>query len=156
LFSSLAGPSRDCTFDQAQASLLPCRRPANSGPGPPPGPPAAQARAKLDSEALRQGEAAQVEARPVLRPHAARVGIGSRCHWACAGFAPAADPRLARGPPAHAAGRKAIVSLLRGHRGDAVAVEPTGTHWAALYERLAAEGPEAPRVGPGHGHRLRG
>ena len=43
-------------------------------------------RAKAKSEALRQKEAAQVEALPVLRPHACGIDIGSRSHWVCAGF----------------------------------------------------------------------
>ena len=67
------------------------RQPASSAP--PSGKPAqAQAqrkayerrktRAKAKSEALRQQEAAQVQALPVLRPHAAGIDIGSRSHWA--------------------------------------------------------------------------
>src|SRR5437016_3817338 len=40
-----------------------------------------KARAKVKSEALRQREAAQVEALPVQHPHAAGRHIGSRSHW---------------------------------------------------------------------------
>jgi len=43
-------------------------------------------RAKLKSEALRQKEAAQMEALPVQHPHAAGIDIGSRSHWVCVGF----------------------------------------------------------------------
>jgi ribosomal protein S12 methylthiotransferase accessory factor YcaO len=43
-------------------------------------------RAKVKSEALRQQEAAQVEALPVQHPHAAGIDIGSRSHWVCVGF----------------------------------------------------------------------
>ena len=44
-------------------------------------------RAKAKSEALRQQEAARVEALPVHHPHAAGIDIGSRSHWVCVGFA---------------------------------------------------------------------
>ena len=48
-------------------------------------------RAKAKSEALRQKEAAQVEALPVQHPHAAGIDIGSRSHWVCVGFTTEAD-----------------------------------------------------------------
>jgi hypothetical protein len=50
-----------------------------------------KARAKAKGEALLQKEAAQVEALPVLRPHAAGIDIGSRSHWVCVGFATERD-----------------------------------------------------------------
>src|SRR5690349_22568810 len=46
-----------------------------------------KARAKGQSEALRQEEAAHVEALPVQHPHAAGIDVGSRSHWVCVGFA---------------------------------------------------------------------
>ena len=48
-------------------------------------------RAKAKSEALRQKEAAQVEALPVQHPHAAGIDIGSRSHWVCVGFTTEAE-----------------------------------------------------------------
>ena len=62
-----------------------------------------KARAKVKSEALRQREAAQVEALPVQHPHAAGIDIGSRSHWVCAGFTAEADSGLIREFPAHTA-----------------------------------------------------
>ena len=49
-------------------------------------------RAKAKSEALHQKEAAQVQALPVLHPHAAGIDIGSRSHWVCVGFTSEARP----------------------------------------------------------------
>ena len=51
-------------------------------------------RAKVQSEALRQKEAAQVQALPVLHPHAAGIDVGSRSHWVCVGFTTAAASGL--------------------------------------------------------------
>ena len=51
-------------------------------------------RAQARSEALRQNEATQVAALPVLRPHAAGIDIGSRSHWVCVGFTAEADAAL--------------------------------------------------------------
>src|SRR5262245_5565660 len=82
-----------------------------------------KARAKVKSEALRQKEAARVEALPVQHPHAAGIDIGSRSHWVCVGFATAADPRVIRELPAHTSGLKAIAALLREHQVDTVAME---------------------------------
>jgi hypothetical protein len=48
--------------------------------------------AKAKSEALRHKEAAQVQALPVLHPHAAGIDVGSRSHWVCVGFTTEADP----------------------------------------------------------------
>jgi hypothetical protein len=48
-------------------------------------------RAKVKSEALRQQEAAQVQALPVLHPHAAGIDVGSRSHWVCVGFTAEAE-----------------------------------------------------------------
>ena len=95
-------------------------QPASSSP--PSGRPAqAQAhrrrktRAKVKSEALRQREAAQVEALPVQHPHAAGIDIGSRSHWVCVGFATEAASCLIREFPAHTAGLKARAAFLREH-----------------------------------------
>jgi hypothetical protein len=72
-------------------------------------------RAKVKSEALRQREAAQVEALPVQHPHAAGIDIGSRSHWVCVGFATEAASCLIREFPAHTAGLKARAAFLREH-----------------------------------------
>jgi hypothetical protein len=53
-------------------------------------------RAKAKSEALRQKEAARVEALPVQHPHAAGIDIGSRSHWVCVGFTTEANSCLIR------------------------------------------------------------
>src|SRR5262249_8578207 len=94
------------------------RQPAS----PPPGGQTAQAqaqrqdhnrrktRAKVKSEALRQKEAARVEALPVQHPHAAGIDIGSRSHWVCVGFTTDAASCLIREFPAHTAGLKAIAA----------------------------------------------
>src|SRR3954454_5542193 len=57
-------------------------------------------RAKTKSEALRQKEAAQVEALPVQHPHAAGIDIGSRSHWVCVGFTTEAASCLTQEFPA--------------------------------------------------------
>ena len=88
-------------------------------------------RAKAKSEALRQSEAAQLEALPVLRPHACGIDIGSRSHWVCVGFATEADSCLTREFPAHTDGLKAIVAFLREHQVNTVAMESTGIYWIA-------------------------
>src|SRR5262245_24549841 len=140
------------------------RQPAPSPPGGQPAQAQAQrqayhrrkTRAKLKSAALRQEEAARVEALPVLRPHAAGIDIGSRSHWVCVGFATAADSCLIREFPAHTAGLKAIVAFLREHRVDTVAMESTGIYWIPLYELLCAEGFEVLLVDPSYSHQLRG
>src|SRR5438128_4037303 len=106
-------------------------------PAPPPPPSAQQAqaqahrqaytrrktRAKVKSEALRQREAAQVEALPVQHPHAAGIDIGSRSHWVCAGFSTEADSCLIQEFPAHTAGLKAIAAFLREHQVNTIAME---------------------------------
>jgi hypothetical protein len=61
-------------------------------------------RAKVKSEALRQKEAAQVEALPVQHPHAAGIDIGSRSHWVCVGFTGEAASCLIQEFPAHTDG----------------------------------------------------
>ena len=82
-----------------------------------------KSRAKVKSDALRQEEAAHVEALPVPRPHAAGIDVGSRCHWACVGFATEADSGLTQEFPAHTAGLKAVVAFLREHQLDTVAMQ---------------------------------
>jgi transposase len=113
-------------------------------------------RAKAKSEALRQKEAAQMEALPVQRPHAAGIDIGSRSHWVCVGFSAEADSGLIREFPAHTDGLKAIVAFLREHQVNTVAMESTGIYWIPLYELLAAEGFEVLLVDPSYSHQLRG
>ena len=113
-------------------------------------------RAKLKSEALRQGKAAQVEALPVQHPHAAGIDIGSRSHWVCVGFTTEAASCLIREFPAHTDGLKAIADFLREHQVDTVALESTGIYWIPLYELLAAEGFEVLLVDPSYTHQLRG
>jgi transposase len=113
-------------------------------------------RAKAKSEVIRHKEAAQVEALPVLHPHAAGIDIGSRSHWVCGGFATAADSCLIREFPAHTAGLKAIAAFLREHQVDTVAMESTGVYWVPLYELLQAEGFEVLLVDPSYSHQLRG
>ena len=113
-------------------------------------------RARAKGEALRHKEAAQVEALPVLRPHAAGVDIGSRSHWVCVGFATEADSGLTREFPAHTLGLRAIVAFLREHQVNSVALESTGIYWVALYELLQAEGFEVLLVDPSYTHQLRG
>jgi len=113
-------------------------------------------RAKLKSEALRQGEAARVEALPVQHPHAAGIDIGSRSHWVCVGFTAEADSGLTREFPAHTDGLKAIATFLREHQVNTVAMESTGIYWIPLYELLQAEGFEVLLVDPSYSHQLRG
>jgi hypothetical protein len=141
------------------------RQPASSSP--PSGQPAqAQAqrqayhrrktRAQAKSEALRQKEAAQVQALPILRPHAAGIDVGSRSHWVCVGFTTEADSGLTQEFPAHTAGLQAIAAFLREHQVDTVALESTGIYWIPLYELLQAEGFEVLLVDPSYSHQLRG
>jgi transposase len=113
-------------------------------------------RAKAKSEANRQKEAAQVEALPVLRPHACGIDIGSRSHWVCKGFATDANSGLIQEFPAHTDGLKAIVAFLREGQVDTVAMESTGIYWVPLYEMLQAEGFEVLLVDPSYTHQLRG
>ena len=115
-----------------------------------------KARAKVKSEALRQREAAQVEALPVQHPHAAGIDIGSRSHWVCVGFATEVASCLIREFPAHTAGLKAIVAFLREHQVNTIALESTGIYWVPLYELLQAEGFEVLLVDPSYGHPLQG
>src|SRR2546422_7165883 len=113
-------------------------------------------RAKLKSEALRQREAAQMEALPVQHPHAAGIDIGSRSHWVCVGFTTEAASCLIREFPAHTAGLKAIAAFLREHQVTTIALESTGIYWIPLYELLQAEGFEVYLVDPSYSHQLRG
>src|SRR5437870_580875 len=113
-------------------------------------------RAKVQSEALRQREAARVEALPVQHPHAAGIDIGSRSHWVCVGFATQAASCLIREFPAHTAGLKAIAAFLREHQVNTIALESTGIYWVPLYELLQAEGFEVFLVDPSYSHQLRG
>jgi transposase len=115
-----------------------------------------KARAKVKSAALRQKEAAQVEALPVQHPHAAGIDIGSRSHWVCVGFTTVADSCLIREFPAHTAGLKAIAAFLREHQVTTIALESTGIYWVPLYELLQAEGFEVFLVDPSYSHQLRG
>ena len=91
-----------------------------------------QTRAKAKSEALRHKEAAQVQALPVLRPHAAGIDIGSRSHWVCIGFTTEADSGGVKEFPAHTDGLKAIVAFLREHQVTTIALESTGIYWTPL------------------------
>src|SRR5439155_1429431 len=113
-------------------------------------------RAKVKSEALRQREAAQVEALPVQHPHPAGIDIGSPSHWVCVGFATEAASCLIREFPAHTAGLKAIAAFLREHQVTTIAMESTGIYWVPLYELLQAEGFEVFLVDPSYSHQLRG
>ena len=115
-----------------------------------------KARAQAKGEALRQREAAHVEALPVQHPHAAGIDIGSRSHWVCAGFTAEAASCLIREFPAHTAGLKAIAAFLREHQVNTVALESTGIYWVPLYELLQAEGFEVLLVDPSYSHQLRG
>src|SRR5262245_29516350 len=99
-----------------------------------------KARAQVKSEALRQKEAARVEALPVHHPHAAGIDIGSRSHWVCVGFTTDAASCLIREFPAHTAGLKAIAAFLREHQVTTIALESTGVYWIPLFELLQAEG----------------
>ncbi len=83
-------------------------------------------RAKAKSEALRQQEAAQVPALPVLRPYAAGIDVGSRSHWVCVGFSTEAASGLIQEFPAHTDGLKAIAAFLREHQVNTIALESTG------------------------------
>src|SRR5262249_28752429 len=87
-----------------------------------------KARAKARNETRRKNEAAQVEAMPVLRPHACGIDVGSRSHWACVGFAAAADTGLVREFPAHTPGLKDLAAFLREHQVQTVAMESTGIY----------------------------
>src|SRR5262245_38581117 len=113
-------------------------------------------RAKLKSEASRQGEAAQMEALPVQQPHACGIDIGSRSHWVCVGFTSEANSGLIQEFPAHTDGLKAIAAFLHEHQVNTVAMESTGIYWIALYELLSAEGFEVLLVDPSYTHQLRG
>ncbi len=113
-------------------------------------------RAQVKSETLRQKEAAQVEALPLLHPHAAGIDIGSRSHWVCVGFATDADSGLTREFAAHTDGLKAIVAFLHEHQVNTVAMESTGIYWVPLYELLESEGFEVLLVDPSYTHQLRG
>jgi transposase len=145
----------------------PSTRPHPAASSPPSGQPAQaqahrrayrrrKARAKVRSEALRQREAARVEALPVQRPHAAGIDVGSRSHWVCVGFTTDAASCLIREFPAHTAGLKAIAAFLREHQVNTVAMESTGIYWVPLYELLQAEGFEVLLVDPSYSHQLRG
>src|SRR5215468_2272013 len=113
-------------------------------------------RAKAKSETLRQKEAAQVEALPLLHPHAAGIDIGSRSHWVCVGFTTEAPSGLIQEFPAHTDGLKAIAAFLHEHQVTTVALESTGIYWIALYELLESEGFEVLLVDPSYTHQLRG
>src|SRR5262245_26882920 len=113
-------------------------------------------RAKAKSEALRQKEAAQLEALPVQHPHAAGIDIGSRSHWVCVGFATEAHAGLIQEFPAHTDGLKAIAAFLHEHQVTTVAMESTGIYWIALYELLESEGFEVLLVDPSYTRQLRG
>ncbi len=113
-------------------------------------------RAKAKCEALRRQEAAQVQAPPVLRPHAAGIDVGSRSHWVCVGFTAETDSGLIQEFPAHTAGLKAVVGFLHEHQVNTIALESTGIYWIPLYELLQAEGFEVLLVDPSYSHQLRG
>jgi hypothetical protein len=113
-------------------------------------------RAKVQSEARRQKEVAQVEALPVQHPHAAGIDIGSRSHWVCVGFTTDAASCLIREFPAHTAGLRAIAAFLREHQVNTIALESTGISCIPLYELLQAEGFEVLLADPSYSHQLRG
>src|SRR5262245_17298305 len=113
-------------------------------------------RAKVKSEALWQKEAAQVQALPVLHPHAAGIDVGSRSHWVCVGFTTEANSGLIQEFPAHTAGLQAIAAFLRAHQVNTIALESTGIYWIPLYELLQAEGFEVLLVDPSYSQQLRG
>ena len=113
-------------------------------------------RAQAKSEALRQKEAAQVQALPMQHPHAAGIDVGSRSHWVCVGCTTDAASCLIREFPAHTAGLKAIAAFLHEHQVSTVAMESTGIYWIALYELLESEGFEVLLVDPSYTHQLRG
>ena len=113
-------------------------------------------RAKVESEGLRQKEAARVEALPVQHPHAAGIDIGSRSHWVCVGFTTQADSCLIQEFPAHTAGLQAIAAFLHEHEVNTIALESTGIYWIALDELLPAEGFEVLLVDPSYSQQLRG
>ena len=115
-----------------------------------------KARAQVQREALRQREAAQVEALPVHHPHAAGIDIGSRSHWVCVGFTTEAPSCLIQEFPAHTDGLKALAAFLREHRVTTVALESTGIYWVPLDELLQAEGFEVLLVDPSYSRQLRG
>ena len=140
------------------------RKPA---PSPPSGPQAQarahrqaytrrKTRAKARSEALRQKEAAQLEALPVQHPHAAGIDVGSRSHWVCVSFTTEANSCVIKEFPAHTAGLKAIAAFLHERQVSTVAMESTGIYWIALYELLESEGFEVLLVDPSYTHQLRG
>src|SRR6516225_7607560 len=138
------------------------RQPASSSPASGKQAPQRQAynrrktRAKAKSEALHQKEAAQVEALPLLHPHAAGIDIGSRSHWVCVGFAAEAHAGLIQEFPAHTDGLKAIAAFLHEHQVNTIAMESTGIYWIALYELLESEGFEVLLVDPSYTRQLRG
>ena len=112
-------------------------------------------RAKARSEAFRQKEAAQVQALPVLHPHAAGIDVGSRSHWVCVRFTTEANSCVIQEFPAHTDGLKAIAAFLHEHQVATVAMESTGIYWIALYELLESEGfeaalPRSPLFPPGN------
>src|SRR5712671_2356693 len=113
-------------------------------------------RAKVQSEARRQRQAAEVEVLPVQHPHAAGIDIGSRSHWVCVGFTTDAASCLIREFPAHTAGLKAIAAFLREHQVTTIAMESTGIYWIPLYELLQGEGFEVLLVDPSYSQQLRG
>ncbi len=113
-------------------------------------------RAQARSEALRQKEAAQVEALPVQHPHAAGIDVGSRSHWVCVGFASEVNAGSIREFPAHTDGLKALAAFLHEHQVTTVAMESTGIYWIALYELLESEGFEVLLVDPSYARQLRG
>jgi transposase len=113
-------------------------------------------RAKGKSEALRQKEAAHVEALPVQHPHAAGIDVGSRSHWVCVGFTTEAPSCWIQEFPAHTDGLKALAAFLREHQVTTIALESTGIYWIPLYELLQAEGFEVLLVDPSYSQQLRG
>jgi transposase len=113
-------------------------------------------RAKAKSEALRQKEAAHVEALPVQHPHAAGIDVGSRSHWVCVGFTTETPCCVIQEFPAHTDGLKAIAAFLREHQVKTIALESTGIYWIPLYELLQAEGFEVLLVDPSYSQQLRG
>ena len=115
-----------------------------------------KARAAARADAARQAKAAEVQAMPIRRPHAAGIDIGSRSHWVCVGFTDQDNSALVREFPAHTDGLRDLLDYLRQHKVTSVAMESTGIYWVPLFELLEANGIEALLVDPSYTRQLRG
>jgi transposase len=115
-----------------------------------------KARAHAKAVALRDAEAAKLQALPVTNPHAAGIDIGDRSHWVCVGNTLHDDSSLVEEFPSHTDGLRHIVAYLRQHEVTTVAMESTGIYWVPLYEMLDAEGFEVLLVDPSYTRQIRG